>query len=262
MISHTPRRPPMVELRKISKSFGDVNVLSDISLQVESGETVVIIGASGSGKSTLLRCVNYLEQPDCGDVLIDGECVGQSPGETLSRRALERRLDERRRHIGMVFQRFNLFPHLTALGNVMEGLLSVDRMAPREAREIARELLQRVGLTEKADVIPRKLSGGQQQRVAIARSLALNPKVMLFDEATSALDPELVGEVLGVMKDLAKGGMTMLVVTHEMTFARSVASRVVFLDEGMILEEGSPSQIFTAPKSERAKAFLHKVLDR
>lgn len=251
----------MLELRGVSKSFGNVHVLSDISLEVAQGETVVIIGASGSGKSTLLRCVNYLEIPDQGDVLVNGEYVGASPGEKLSRLARERRLDDRRQLIGMVFQRFNLFPHMTAIENVMEGLISVKHMKTGKARPIAMELLQRVGLEDKADVVPRKLSGGQQQRVAIARSLALDPKVMLFDEATSALDPELVGEVLRVMQDLAFGGMTMLVVTHEMKFARQVASRVVFLDAGVIAEEGSPEEIFVAPKQERTKEFLRKVLD-
>lgn len=252
----------MVELRNVTKRFGDLEVLSNISLQVEAGETVVIIGASGSGKSTLLRCVNYLEQPDSGEVLLDGEHIGLAPDEKLGHAALERRLDKQRQQIGMVFQRFNLFPHMTAAGNVMEGLVTVQRMSKEKARLEAIGLLQQVGMEDKLDVRPNKLSGGQQQRVAIARSLAMKPKVMLFDEATSALDPELIGEVLKVMKDLAQSGLTMLVVTHEMSFARSVASRVVFLDGGVIAEEGPPEQIFTSPKSIRAKAFLRKVLDR
>jgi polar amino acid transport system ATP-binding protein len=252
----------MVELRNVHKRFGSLRVLKNINLAVARGEAVVIIGPSGSGKSTLLRCVNYLERPDQGDVLVDGEYVGAPPGETLSRAALERRLDRMRQHVGIVFQRFNLFPHMTAVQNVMEGLVTVKGVATAEARRLAANMLERVGLAEKRDVYPSRLSGGQLQRVAIARSLVMQPKVMLFDEVTSALDPELVGEVLAVMRDLARSGLTMLIVTHEMEFARSVASRVVFLDEGAVVEEGIPQEIFSAPRTERARSFLRKVLER
>ncbi len=252
----------MVELRDIHKCFGQLEVLRGISQQIEAGEAVVVIGPSGSGKSTLLRCINYLEQPDRGDVLIDGECMGPRPGERISRGALEARLDRMRQKVGIVFQRFNLFPHMTAVANVSEGLVTVKRMARADAHRLATEMLTRVGLADKVDVYPSKLSGGQQQRVAIARSLVMNPKVMLFDEVTSALDPELVGEVLSVMRDVARLGQTMVIVTHEMDFARSVASRVVFLDGGVILEQGPPEQMFSDPRTERARSFLHKVLER
>ncbi len=258
----TPGSPFMVELRNMHKTFGRVVVLKGIDLNVATAEIVVIIGPSGSGKSTLLRCVNYLERPEQGEVLVDGEHMGTRPGETISRAALEQRLDRMRQKVGIVFQRFNLFPHMTALQNVMEGLVTVKRMPPSEACDRATKMLDRVGLSDKVNAYPSKLSGGQQQRVAIARSLVLQPKVMLFDEVTSALDPELVGEVLSVMRDLARSGLTMLVVTHEMDFARSVASRVVFIDDGLIVEEGHPDQIFSAPRTERARSFLRKVLER
>jgi ABC-type polar amino acid transport system ATPase subunit len=210
----------------------------------------------------LLRCANYLERPDKGEVLVAGEYMGARPGETISRAALEIRLDRMRQEVGIVFQRFNLFPHMTALGNVMEGLTTVKRAPPAEARRTATVMLERVGLVDKVNVYPSKLSGGQQQRVAIARSLVMQPKVVLFDEVTSALDPELVGEVLSVMRDLAHSGQTMLIVTHEMDFARSVASRVVFIDNGIIVEEAPPDQMFTRPQSDRAQLFLRKLLDR
>ena len=257
-----PSQNFVVELRNIHKRFGKLEVLRGVSQQIGAGEAVVVIGPSGSGKSTLLRCINYLEQPDSGEVLVDGEYMGPRPGEKISRGALEARLDRMRQKVGIVFQRFNLFPHMTALANVSEGLVTVKRMGYAEARRLATEMLVRVGLADKVDVYPSKLSGGQQQRVAIARSLVMNPKVMLFDEVTSALDPELVGEVLNVMRDLARSGQTMVIVTHEMDFARSVASRILFLDGGVIVEEGSPEQMFSSPHTGRARAFLRKVLER
>ena len=257
------RRPPfMVELRNIHKNFGRLHVLKGISLNVQRGEAVVIIGPSGSGKSTLLRCVNHLEQPDSGEVLVDGEYMGLPPGNRVGRAPLEARLDQMRQKVGIVFQRFNLFPHMTAVENVMEGLITVKRTPRAIARGMAVEMLERVGLADKVDVHPSRLSGGQQQRVAIARSLVMQPKVMLFDEVTSALDPELIGEVLEVMRDLARAGQTMLIVTHEMDFARSAASRVVFLDEGVIVEEAPPERMFSKPETERASQFLRKILDR
>ena len=257
------RRPSfMVELRNIHKNFGRLHVLKGISLNVQRGEAVVIIGPSGSGKSTLLRCVNHLEQPDSGEVLVDGEYMGLPPGNRVGRAPLEARLDQMRQKVGIVFQRFNLFPHMTAVENVMEGLITVKRTPRAIARGMAVEMLERVGLADKVDVHPSRLSGGQQQRVAIARSLVMQPKVMLFDEVTSALDPELIGEVLEVMRDLARAGQTMLIVTHEMDFARSAASRVVFLDEGVIVEEAPPERMFSKPETERASQFLRKILDR
>ena len=257
------RRPSfMVELRNIHKNFGRLHVLKGISLNVQRGEAVVIIGPSGSGKSTLLRCVNYLEQPDSGEVLVDGEYMGVRPGKRAGRASLEARLDQMRQKVGIVFQRFNLFPHMTAVENVMEGLITVKRTRRGVARGMAVEMLERVGLADKVEVHPSRLSGGQQQRVAIARSLVMQPKVMLFDEVTSALDPELIGEVLEVMRDLARSGQTMLIVTHEMDFARSAASRVVFLDEGVIVEEAPPERMFSKPQTERASQFLRKILDR
>jgi ABC-type polar amino acid transport system ATPase subunit len=252
----------MVELLNIHKYFGHLHVLKGITLRIHGGEAVVVIGPSGSGKSTLLRCVNYLERPDRGEVLVDGERMGADSDQEISRAALEARLDRMRQKVGIVFQRFNLFPHMTAVGNVMEGLTTVKRVAAADARRMAIEMLERVGLADKVDVHPGKLSGGQQQRVAIARSLVMQPKVMLFDEVTSALDPELIGEVLSVMRDLAHSGQTMLIVTHEMDFARSVASRVVFIDNGVIVEEAPPDQMFTRPQSDRAQSFLRKLLNR
>jgi polar amino acid transport system ATP-binding protein len=249
---------PMVRLRALTKRFGDLAVLRGIDLDVPAGRTTAIIGPSGSGKSTLLRCINHLEAPTSGSVEIDGEPLSLGPDVPSARR--ERHLNAMRARVGMVFQRFNLFPHRTALGNVMEGLLVVRRLAKAEAAERAMAMLRRVELEEKAASYPSQLSGGQQQRVAIARALVMEPKVMLFDEATSALDPELVEEVLTVMRDLAEGGLTMMVVTHEMGFARDVASRVVFMDHGVIVEDGPPEHIFTAPAHERTRNFLRKVL--
>jgi len=221
---------------------------------------VVIIGPSGSGKSTLLRCINFLEKPTAGRILFQGEEVGQRLVGSRLVPLPERELDRQRARMGMVFQRFNLFPHMTALQNVIEAPIHVRKMDRARAEEIGLELLRRVGLADKANQYPAFLSGGQQQRVAIARALAMEPEVMLFDEPTSALDPELVGEVLQVMKDLARDGMTMVVVTHEMGFAREVGDRVIFMDGGVILEEGSPEQIFSAPRHPRTREFLSKVL--
>jgi ABC-type polar amino acid transport system ATPase subunit len=250
----------MVSIKGLCKAFGKHEVLCGIDLDVEKGSTVAVIGPSGSGKSTLLRCVNYLERPTSGTIEIDGEPL--SLGAGASRRDSEQRLNQMRSQVGMVFQRFNLFPHRTALGNVMEGLLVVRRMPEAQARAQASAMLDRVGLSDKMASYPAQLSGGQQQRVAIGRALVMQPKVMLFDEATSALDPELVEEVLNVMRELASEGLTMIVVTHEMGFAKDVARRVVFMDRGAIVEEGEPSEIFVSPKHERTQLFLKKVLHR
>ena len=248
----------LLQLENIHKRFGAHHVLRGIDLEVSAGETVVIIGASGSGKSTLLRCVNFLELPDSGRIRFKGEAVGKSV-QTRGEDKLvfkERELCHLRRHIGMVFQQFNLFPHMTVLENVMEGLVSVLKLPKPEARERALGNLEKVGLTEKAEQHASRLSGGQQQRVAIARALAMQPDVMLFDEATSALDPELVGEVLQVMRDLSQAGMTMLVVTHEMGFAFAAADRVIYIHEGQIHEQGSPEEVLRNPKRERTQNFL------
>jgi polar amino acid transport system ATP-binding protein len=239
----------LIEVRGLHKSFGTLEVLRDIDLDVHRGEVVVIIGPSGSGKSTLLRCLNRLEDATSGSVRIGGaEITGRA-----------RNLSQMRRRVGMVFQHFNLFPHMTALDNVMEGPRTVPRMSRPEAEARARELLDKVGLADKAGSKPANLSGGQQQRVAIARALAMNPDAMLFDEVTSALDPELVGEVLTVMRGLAEEGMTMVVVTHEMSFARRVADRVVFLDQGVIVEQGAPDRIFHRAREERTRQFLDQL---
>ena len=232
------------------KHFGDLEVLRGVSLSVATGRVVCVIGPSGSGKSTMLRCVNRLEQPTAGRIFVgDVEITAISD---------ERELDRHRGRVGMVFQQFNLFPHMTALHNVMTGPRHVLRLEEAVARERAQDLLARVGLAEKADEYPDRLSGGQQQRVAIARALAMEPEVMLFDEVTSALDPELVGEVLAVMRDLADGGMTMVVVTHEMDFARDVSDRVVFMDDGRVVEEGAPSDVLDGPREERTRQFLNR----
>ncbi|WP_273267090.1 amino acid ABC transporter ATP-binding protein [Flexistipes sinusarabici] len=239
----------IIQIKDLHKYFGDLEVLKGINLNIEMGEVVVIIGASGSGKSTLLRCINKLEEITSGQIIIDGEDIN---GKNVN-------INEIRAETGMVFQQFNLFPHKTVLENVTLGPLKVRGVSKTEANETGLELLKKVGLSDKAKAYPAQLSGGQMQRVAIARSLALNPKVMLFDEPTSALDPELVGEVLEVMKQLANEGMTMIVVSHEMGFAREVADRVIFIDKGVIEEEGTPEQIFDNPQNERTKAFLAKV---
>ncbi len=240
---------PMIEIRDLHKYFGDLEVLKGIDLSIEQGEVVVIVGASGSGKSTLLRCINKLEDLTSGEIIVDGY--------SLTDKATN--INMIRTEAGMVFQQFNLFPHMTALRNVTLGPLKVRRMKRAEADTLGMELLKKVGLEDKAKVYPDQLSGGQKQRVAIARSLALRPKVMLFDEPTSALDPELVGEVLEVMKRLAKEGMTMVVVTHEMGFAREVADRVIFVDDGVILEQAPPKEFFGNPRFERTRTFLGKV---
>ena len=239
----------MIEIRGLRKSFGSDEVLKGIDLSIEEKEVVVIIGPSGSGKSTLLRCMNHLEEPTEGEVVVDGI--------TLSSEA---NINKVREEVGMVFQRFNLFPHMTVLENIMLAPLRVKHIDPVQAEQTARELLARVGLAEKADAYPDNLSGGQQQRVAIARALAMHPKVMLFDEPTSALDPEMVGEVLDVMRALAQEGMTMVIVTHEMGFAREVGDRLLFVDEGRIIEWGTPREVFEHPKEERTRIFLSKVL--
>ena len=239
----------MISIRGLHKSFGPNEVLRGIDLDVAAREVVCVIGPSGSGKSTLLRCINRLEEPTSGTIVV-GDVEVTSPSCDL---------DQVRTRMGMVFQQFNLFPHRTALGNVTLALETVRKLSRGEAESRGREALAAVGLEERADVHPSRLSGGQQQRVAIARALAMAPDVMLFDEATSALDPELVGEVLGVMRTLAEGGMTMVVVTHEMGFAREVADRVVFLDAGLVVEEGSPDAVFGAPREARTQAFLEKV---
>ncbi|WP_424537112.1 amino acid ABC transporter ATP-binding protein [Sphaerisporangium viridialbum] len=250
----------MVELRGVHKSFGALAVLRGVDLRVEAGEVTVIVGPSGSGKSTLLRSVNHLEKVDRGSVLVDGELAGYRRAGDRLYELREREILRQRTHIGFVFQNFNLFPHLTVRQNVTEAPLSAQRRARAEVEELATRLLDRVGLADKADEYPRRLSGGQQQRVAIARALALEPKVLLFDEPTSALDPELVGEVLEVMKDLARSGTTMIVVTHEIGFAREVADTVVFLDAGRVVEQGPPGQVLDTPRHERTRAFLSKVL--
>lgn len=250
----------MIVLENIHKSFGTLDVLKGIDLQVVKGEVVCVIGPSGSGKSTLLRCINHLERITTGKILIDGEVMDERKDNHDLQKIHTKKVLELCAEVGMVFQRFNLFPHMTALQNVMEAPVQVRKTPKEQAAAEARALLEKVGLADKIDEYPSRLSGGQQQRVAIARALAMKPKVMLFDEPTSALDPELVGEVLEVMKSLATDHMTMIVVTHEMGFARDVASRVIFMDEGRIVEESSPEEIFTNPKHERTKAFLSRIL--
>ncbi|WP_048771413.1 amino acid ABC transporter ATP-binding protein [Cellulomonas flavigena] len=252
---------PMVSVRGVHKFFGDLHVLQGIDLDIAPGEVCVILGPSGSGKSTLLRCLNLLEEISAGRVYVDGELLGyreDAAGVLHERR--DKEIAAQRSRIGMVFQRFNLFPHKTALENVMEAPIQVLTRPRKEARRQALELLDRVGLADRADHYPAELSGGQQQRVAIARALAMDPEIMLFDEPTSALDPELVGEVLQVMQDLAASGMTMAVVTHEIGFAREVADQVVFMDGGIIVEAGSPTEVIDNPQSERTKEFFSKVL--
>ncbi len=254
---------PMIELAGVSKSFGAHPVLRGVDLGVKRSEVVCLIGPSGSGKSTLLRCVNFLEAYDAGDVRIDGRLIGYEEKGPGARRLMSARaLREMRREIGMVFQHFNLWPHMTALGNVSEPLRRVRGFQAREASERAAAMLARVGLAAKVGAYPSHLSGGQQQRVAIARALAMQPKLMLFDEPTSALDPELVGEVLEVMKSLAAEGMTMLIVTHEMGFAAHVADRIAFIDEGRIIDEGPPRRVFHESPELRVRQFLQTYHDR
>jgi ABC-type polar amino acid transport system ATPase subunit len=252
----------MIRLEKICKSFGHLVVLRDVTLEVEKGEVVCVIGPSGAGKSTMLRCINHLETLNSGTIYIEGQPVYRyiRDGKLVIDR--ERRVDEIRAQVGMVFQSFNLFPHFTALENIMVSPLHVLREPLAELRPRALALMAKVGLSDKVDAYPHELSGGQQQRVAIARALAMRPKAMLFDEVTSALDPELVGDVLRVMRQLAFEGMTMIVVTHEMGFAREVADRVIFMADGAIVEEGPPAEIFSNPKNERTMQFLRSVLQR
>ncbi len=251
---------PMVSAEQVHKRFGRLEVLKGVSLQVQPGEVVCMLGPSGSGKSTFLRCINHLEKIDAGRLSVDGGLVGyRQVGDKLYE-LNEAEICRERAKIGMVFQRFNLFAHMTALENVIEAPIRVKDLPKAEALEQGRQLLERVGLADKLDSYPSQLSGGQQQRVAIARALAMQPKLMLFDEPTSALDPELVGEVIDVMRRLAKDGMTMIVVTHEMGFARETADRVMMMDDGRIIEEGTPEQFFRAPREERTKQFLSKIL--
>lgn len=240
----------MIKVENLSKWYGKNKVLNNINLEIAPSEVVVIIGASGSGKSTLLRCINFLEKAQKGTITIDGKKIHQKSKEIYLVR----------QDIGMVFQHFNLFPHMTVMGNVIEGLTQVKRISKSEALEKGKTILDKVGMLEKADAYPAMISGGQKQRVAIARALAMNPKIMLFDEPTSALDPELVGDVLEVMKKLANNGMTMMVVTHEMAFADEVSDRVIYMDEGKIMEEGTPEVIFNNPRNERTKEFLSRIL--
>jgi len=251
---------PMVRCIDVHKRFGRLEVLRGVGMQVGRGEVVVLIGPSGSGKTTLLRCINHLEVVDKGRIYVDGELVGYREDRGRLREDSEQEVARKRSAIGMVFQRFNLFPHLTALQNVVEAPMRVRKVARREAEDRGRGLLVKVGLSDKLNVYPSQLSGGQQQRVAIARALAMEPKLMLFDEPTSALDPELVGEVLEVMKALAREGMTMMVVSHEMGFAREVADRMAFMDEGVIVEEAKPDDMFARAQHPRTQEFLSKIL--
>jgi polar amino acid transport system ATP-binding protein len=251
---------PLLSIRNVHKRYGPLEVLKGVSLDLRAGEVLCLIGPSGSGKTTLLRCVNYLEVPEDGDIVLAGELFGRYRHKDKYLRLPARDLAAQRSEIGMVFQHFNLFPHMTALGNIIEAPIGIKRRKRADAVEHARQLLSRVGLASKGDSYPRQLSGGQQQRVAIARALAMDPKLMLFDEPTSALDPEIVGEVLDVMRSLAKDGMTMLVATHEMSFAQDVADRVVFMDAGVIVEQGPPDQVLRDPRHERTKRFLARLL--
>ena len=240
----------MIDVKHLKKSFNNLEVLADINETIDEGEVVVVIGPSGSGKSTFLRCLNLLETPDAGEVWVDNEQINV-PGVDVNKV---------RQKMGMVFQHFNLFPHLTVMENITLAPVKLGKMTKEEAIKKGEELLATVGLSEKADAYPAQLSGGQKQRIAIARSLAMEPEIMLFDEPTSALDPEMVGDVLDVMKDLAKSGMTMVVVTHEMGFAREVGTRILFMDDGLVMESGTPDEIFGNPQNERTKLFLSKVL--
>jgi polar amino acid transport system ATP-binding protein len=256
------RGAPLISVSGLRKRFGEVEVLRGVDLEIDKSEVVCIIGPSGSGKSTLLRCLAFLEEYDAGDVLIEGALLGYTTRNGKRVKASHAQINQVRRNVGMVFQQFNLWPHMTAAGNVMEALQRVRGMSRDEARRLALAMLERVGLAARADAYPGKLSGGQQQRVAIARALAMEPHIMLFDEPTSALDPELVGEVLQVMKQLARDGMTMAVVTHEMGFAAQVADKVVFIDEGRIAVQGTPQQVFHDAPHPRLRQFLQNYFDR
>jgi polar amino acid transport system ATP-binding protein len=255
------RADSILRIERLHKTFGSTEVLRGIDLAVDRGEVLCVIGPSGSGKSTLLRCINFLEEPTSGLVYVDGEPIGYRV-DAAGRRVREsfREINRLRERIGIVFQAYNLWPHRTALGNVIEALLVVRRQPRAAAEAVGLEMLERVGLADKAQEYPARLSGGQQQRVAIARALAIKPEIMLFDEVTSALDPELVGEVLKVMRGLAADGMTMIVVTHEMAFAREVADRVVFMDGGVVVEEGPPAELLARPRNERTRRFLARLL--
>lgn len=254
--------PAIVVAQGVEKCFGRLQVLKGIDVTVRKGEVVVIVGASGSGKTTFIRCINHLEKIEKGRIEVNGHLIGyvERSGQLIEDR--ERNIARQRREIGMVFQRFNLFPHLTALENIIEAPLHVRKISREEALRTGRSLLARVGLSEKENVYPAQLSGGQQQRVAIARALAMKPALMLFDEPTSALDPEMIGEVLDVMKELARDGMTMIVVSHEMGFAREVANRVIMMHDGRIIEDAPPEQFFTKPRHERTKSFLARVIGK
>ena len=249
-VKKVDRSDPKIIVKGLKKSFGSLDVLKGIDAEIDAGEVVCVIGPSGSGKSTFLRCLNLLETPTGGDIYVDGDCITDKNAD----------INKIRRHIGMVFQQFNLFPHMDVLTNISMAPITLKVLNKAQAEERARDLLRQVGLSDKETYKPADLSGGQQQRVAIARALAMHPDIMLFDEPTSALDPEMVGEVLGVMKQLAAEGMTMVVVTHEMGFAKDVADRVFFIDEGIILEQGTPDEVFNHPKHARTKTFLNKVL--
>ncbi|WP_460157023.1 amino acid ABC transporter ATP-binding protein [Pseudomonas sp. S2_H10] len=250
---------PLVRIEGLHKSFGTLDVLKGIDLNVQQGQKISLIGPSGSGKTTLLRCVNYLEEPTQGNIYIDDKLIGQRLAGTRKVPMSDKELARMRAEIGMVFQRFNLFPHLSVLENIILGPLKVQQRNRAEAVELAEDLLNKVGMFAKRDAFPEQLSGGQQQRIAIARALAMKPKLMLFDEATSALDPELVGEVLGVMRRLAEEGMTMIIVTHEMRFAESVSDQVIFMADGNIVEQGPPRQIFRESQIERTRSFIRAV---
>ncbi|MGV9677161.1 amino acid ABC transporter ATP-binding protein [Nocardia sp. NPDC003482] len=256
----TAATTPMIQAQQVCKNFGALQVLKGVSLEVPRGEVMCLIGPSGSGKSTFLRCINHLEQVNAGRLYVDGDLIGYREKNGKLYELSPRQAAAQRRDIGMVFQHFNLFPHRTAIENIIEAPTQVKRLRKQDARARARELLDRVGMADKADTYPAQLSGGQQQRVAIARALAMDPKLMLFDEPTSALDPELVGEVLGVMRELAASGMTMIVVTHEMGFAREVADQLVFMDGGVVVESGDPREVLANPRHERTKAFLSRIL--
>ncbi|MFI1682835.1 amino acid ABC transporter ATP-binding protein [Streptomyces sp. NPDC020607] len=258
--SDTPMADVMVDVRSVHKSFGSLRVLKGVDLHVGRGEVTVVIGPSGSGKSTLLRTINHLEKVDAGRITVDGALIGYRRSGDKLYELPERDVLKQRTRIGFVFQNFNLFPHLTVLENIVEAPVSALKRPRPGAERAARELLERVGLADKAGAYPRQLSGGQQQRVAIARALALEPRLLLFDEPTSALDPELVGEVLDVIKDLARQGTTMIVVTHEIGFAREVADTVVFMDDGRVVEQGAPADVLDRPRHDRTRAFLSKVL--
>jgi polar amino acid transport system ATP-binding protein len=257
---HQVSSNPMVEARQVRKSFGRLEVLKGIDLTVNRGEVLCLIGPSGSGKSTFIRCINHLEKIDGGELVVDGDLVGYRQSGNRLYELRDKEVCVMRAQIGMVFQQFNLFPHMSVLDNVMSGPILVKKDPEARARQRAHELLERVGLADKVQSYPNQLSGGQQQRVAIARALAMEPKLMLFDEPTSALDPELVGDVLDVMRGLAEDGMTMIVVTHEMGFAREVGDTLVFMDGGIVVERGDPKVVLTSPRHERTRSFLSKVL--